>query len=85
VDFCEFKDSLVYRGSSRTAKATEKNPVSEKPKPKPKPKPNQTKPKQKSYHTVMSTEEQKYYSQNTHVSIFFMYVFFLKDLFIDYM
>ena len=28
VDLCEFKDSLVYRGSSRTAKDTQRNPVS---------------------------------------------------------
>jgi hypothetical protein len=28
----EFKASLVYRVSSRTARATQKNPVSEKPK-----------------------------------------------------
>ena len=27
VDLCEFKASLVYRGSSRTAKATQRNPV----------------------------------------------------------
>jgi hypothetical protein len=27
-DLCEFKASLVYRGSSRTAKAAQKNPVS---------------------------------------------------------
>ena len=32
VDLCEFEASLVYRASSRTAKATQK------------PKPNQTKP-----------------------------------------
>ena len=28
ADFCEFKASLVYRVSSRTAKATQSNPVS---------------------------------------------------------
>jgi hypothetical protein len=27
VDLCEFETSLVYRGSSRTAKATQRNPV----------------------------------------------------------
>jgi hypothetical protein len=30
VNLCEFKDSLVYRGSSRTTRATQRNPVSEK-------------------------------------------------------
>jgi hypothetical protein len=30
VELCEFKDSLVYRASSRTAKATQRNPVSNK-------------------------------------------------------
>jgi hypothetical protein len=30
VDFCEFKASLVYRVSSRIARATQKNPVSKK-------------------------------------------------------
>jgi hypothetical protein len=30
ADFCEFKASLVYRASSRTAKATQRNPVSKK-------------------------------------------------------
>ena len=28
MDLCEFKASLVYRASSRTARATQKNPVS---------------------------------------------------------
>jgi hypothetical protein len=28
VDFCEFKASLIYRASSRTARATQKNLVS---------------------------------------------------------
>ena len=28
ADLCEFKDSLVYRVSSRTAKDTQRNPVS---------------------------------------------------------
>jgi hypothetical protein len=28
VDLCEFKASLVYRASSRTAKATQRNPLS---------------------------------------------------------
>ena len=28
VDLCEFKDSLAYGASSRTAKATERSPVS---------------------------------------------------------
>jgi hypothetical protein len=32
----EFEASLVYRVSSRTARATKRNPVSKKPKPKPK-------------------------------------------------
>ena len=27
MDLCEFQDSLVYRGSSRTARATKRNPV----------------------------------------------------------
>ena len=27
VDFCEFEASLVYRASSRTARATQRNPV----------------------------------------------------------
>ena len=27
-DFCEFKANLVYRVSSRTARATQRNPVS---------------------------------------------------------
>lgn len=27
TDFCEFKDSLFYRASSRTARATQRNPV----------------------------------------------------------
>ena len=31
VDFCEFKTSLVYKASSRTARAvTQRNPVSKK-------------------------------------------------------
>ena len=30
VNLCEFKDSLVYRGSSRTTRATQRNPVSKK-------------------------------------------------------
>jgi hypothetical protein len=30
VDLCELKASLVYRVSSRTARATQKNPVSKK-------------------------------------------------------
>jgi hypothetical protein len=30
VDLCEFEDSLVYRVSSRTARATQRNPVSKK-------------------------------------------------------
>jgi hypothetical protein len=30
VDFCEFEANLVYRASSRTAKATERNHVSKK-------------------------------------------------------
>jgi hypothetical protein len=29
VDLCEFEASLVYTQSSRTAKSTKKNPVSE--------------------------------------------------------
>ena len=37
--FFEFEASLVYRVSSRTARATQRNPVWKKPKP------NQTKPK----------------------------------------
>jgi hypothetical protein len=28
VDLCEFEDSLVYRASSKIAKATQRNPVS---------------------------------------------------------
>ena len=28
MDLCEFEASLVYRASSRTAKATQRNPVS---------------------------------------------------------
>jgi hypothetical protein len=48
----EFKASLVYKVSSRTARATQRNPVSKKPKPKPTNQPNKqtnkkTKPKQK--------------------------------------
>jgi hypothetical protein len=31
MNLCEFKTSLVYKTSSRTAKATQKNPVSTKP------------------------------------------------------
>ena len=30
VDLCEFEASLVYRESSRTARATQRNPVSKK-------------------------------------------------------
>jgi hypothetical protein len=30
ADICEFEASLVYRASSRTAKATQRNPVSKK-------------------------------------------------------
>ena len=33
MDLCEFEASLVYRASSRTAKETQRNPVSEKTKP----------------------------------------------------
>jgi hypothetical protein len=40
VDVCEFEASLVYRVSSRTARATERNPVLKK-------KQNQTRTKQK--------------------------------------
>ena len=29
MDLCEFKASLVYRASSRTVKAVQRNPVSE--------------------------------------------------------
>jgi ribosomal protein L12E/L44/L45/RPP1/RPP2 len=29
VDLCEFQANLVYRASSRTARATQRNPVSE--------------------------------------------------------
>jgi hypothetical protein len=36
----EFKASLVYKVSSRTARATQRNPVSKKQKQKPKPKQN---------------------------------------------
>jgi hypothetical protein len=32
VDLCEFKASLVYRASFRTARATQKKPCLEKPK-----------------------------------------------------
>lgn len=28
VDLCEFESSLLYRGSSRTVRTTERNPVS---------------------------------------------------------
>ena len=42
MDLCEFKVSLVYRVSSRIARATQRNPVSKNQKP------NQNKPKQKS-------------------------------------
>jgi hypothetical protein len=41
-DLCEFKASMVYRVSSRTARATQKNPVSKKQKQKNKNKKNQT-------------------------------------------
>jgi hypothetical protein len=34
VDLCEFEASLVYRVSSRTARDTQRNPVSKKTKPK---------------------------------------------------
>ena len=30
MDLCEFQDSLVYKVSSRTARATQRNPVSKK-------------------------------------------------------
>jgi hypothetical protein len=40
VDFCEFEDSLVHGANSRTAKATQRNPVL-----KTKKNPNQTKQK----------------------------------------
>jgi hypothetical protein len=30
VDLCKFKASLVYRANSRTARATQRNPVSKK-------------------------------------------------------
>ena len=30
IDLCEFKDSLVYKVSSRTTKDTQRNPVSKK-------------------------------------------------------
>ena len=30
VDLCEFEASLVYKGGSRIARATQRNPVSEK-------------------------------------------------------
>ena len=34
MDLCEFEASLVYKVNSRTARATQKNPVSKKTKPK---------------------------------------------------
>ena len=43
MDFCEFEASLVYRVSSRTARATQRNPVLKGKKNNQ----NQTKPKQK--------------------------------------
>jgi hypothetical protein len=30
VDLCEFKASMVYRGNSRTARVTQRDPVSNK-------------------------------------------------------
>jgi hypothetical protein len=39
----EFEASLVYKVSSRTARATQRNPVWKKPKPKPRPKNNKNK------------------------------------------
>jgi hypothetical protein len=33
ADICEFEASLVYRVSSRAARATQRNPVSKKPSP----------------------------------------------------
>ena len=47
VDVCEFEASLVYRVSSRTARATERNPVLKK-----KTKPNQNKTKIKMFHSA---------------------------------
>ena len=43
MDLCEFETSLVYRVSSRTAKATQRNPFLKKTKTKTKQKPKQTK------------------------------------------
>jgi hypothetical protein len=52
VDLCEFEDSLDYRGSSRTAKATWRNLVLKKTKPIDQPT-NQT----KTYHPTFLREE----------------------------
>jgi hypothetical protein len=48
MDFCEFKSNLIYIVNSRTARTTQKNPVSKNQKPKQsnQTKPNQTKPNQ---------------------------------------
>ena len=53
ADLCEFKASLIYRVSTKTARATRRNPVS-----KTKTKPNQTKPNQtkKDSKTWVNTE-----------------------------
>jgi hypothetical protein len=45
LDLCEFKASLVYRVSSRTARATQRNPVSKNQKEKQKTKNNNNKTK----------------------------------------
>jgi hypothetical protein len=50
----EFKASLVYKVSSRTARAIQRNPVSKKPKPKTKP--NQNKTKKVSIPSVLSEQ-----------------------------
>jgi hypothetical protein len=51
----EFEASLAYKVSSRTARATQKNPVSKKPKTKKKKKKKKKEKKEKKIHSKFST------------------------------
>jgi hypothetical protein len=69
----EFEASLVYKVSSRTAKATQRNPVSKKQKTKNK-KPQKTKNKNKNKKTIMAKKqvgEERVYLAYTSTLLFF--------------
>jgi hypothetical protein len=63
----EFESSLVYRVSSRTARATKRNPVSEKPKKKKKKRKRKKKKKKRNYNK-MSFKPASKVRRNFHLS-----------------